>query len=257
MFGMGFDASVYYPSDLLDEYRNIGVSSDGASATVRVTKYRNASHSADEGGTKDSELVKDGFGSVSKWKIVHEAGGAGHLVDVFTGKGSPEDIATVLGLVLKYKDDFIKQYKGDKGPQGACARLLEQNQDTQGLLQAFCDAHVGLDCNGFVGNYAKKLRAAGLGPQNSPKQFYERRRATRQTMDDMVNLDVIVWADFSHIAVVDSFDASLTRVNIAQSTGGGPQMTAHGLVPQGNGLFRLAPPSKVGGPVHVVSLDWP
>ena len=256
MFGIPYDASVYYPSDLLDEYRNIAVSADDVGATVKVTRYRNARHSADQGGTKDSETVKDGFLDVSKFKIVHEAGGALHLVEVFTGKGSPEDIGRVLGLVWKYRDDFVKKYKGHHGPQGDCARLLEESDDPQVVLQAFCDAHVGLDCNGFVGNFARKIRAPGLGPQISPAQFYQRRRATRHTLEDVLNLDVIVWADASHIAVVDSFDASLQHVSIVQSTGGGPQMSMHGLVPQGNGLFRIAPPTKVAGSVHVVSLGW-
>jgi hypothetical protein len=71
-------------------------------------------------------------------------------------------------------------------------------------------------------------------------------------MSDIVNLDVIVWADFSHIAIIDSF-ADLRTVNIVQSTGGGPQMRPHHLVPTGKKLFTIHPPTKVGGSVFVIS----
>jgi hypothetical protein len=250
MFGLGISADVFYPEDLLNEYQRIGV--PGIAATVSITKYRCSNPSF--GGTVDAEAVKDGFIGASGGRIIKESGGASPYVDAFTGKGSPEGIGRVLGHVLRYKDAFVKKYKSAGGDLGKCAALLggyraDQNAEA---MQAFCDAYVGLDCNGMVGNYARRVKKNGLGPQHKPKQYYDQRLATRTTLDDVVGFDVIVWADFSHIAIIDSF-ADLQTVNIVQSTGGGPQMTAHTLVAQPKKLFRIQPPTKVGGDVFVVS----
>jgi hypothetical protein len=51
------------------------------------------------------------------------------VVSPFWGKGSPEDCQITLQVALLL---------GEASPDG---------------LQAYCDAHLGLDCNGFVGNY--------------------------------------------------------------------------------------------------------
>lgn len=249
MFGFGYNANFFYPEDLLNEYWNIPV--NGVGATVSVRKYRCANPK--NGGTADAESIKNAFIGASGSSIIRESGGAVPYVDAFTGKGSPAGIGSVLAGVNKYRDAFIKQYKADKGHPGDCAALFAQYRADQAeeMLQAFCDKYIGLDCNGFVGNFAKRMKS-GLGPQNSPKQYHDHRTASRTRMDDIVNLDVIVWATFSHIAIIDSF-ADLATVKIVQSTGGGPQMTAHHLVPAGNKLFKIMPPTLVGGMVYVIS----
>ena len=56
----------------------------------------------------------------------------------FWGKGSPEDCQVVLQLALLF-------------------RLTNA-----GDLQAWADSNIGLDCNGFVGNYLLRGRAAGV-----------------------------------------------------------------------------------------------
>jgi hypothetical protein len=143
-------------------------------------------------------------------------------------------------------------YGKAQGYRGDCAKLLAAYANNpERMLQAFTDKYIGLDCNGFVGNYASRVKKNALGPQHSPKQFYEQRKASRTSIDDAVGFDVIIWADYSHIAIIDSF-VDLKTVNIVQSTGGGPQMTAHRLVSAGKGLFLISPPTKVGGNVRVI-----
>src|SRR5262245_51314515 len=257
MFGFFLDADVFYPSDLLDEYKNMSVKTENGSYKVSLNKYR--CRRKDYGGTEDAEEVKDGFINASKKAIISEAGGARPYVGVFVGKGSVAEIITVLGLVPKYKEQFVKLFKKQGGPKGDCAKLLDGYGDdkVQDMLQAFADKYLGLDCNGFVGNYVKRLKKSSLGPDNEPKAYYEHRKGLRKTVADVVNLDIVVWENFTHIAIIDSFESDLETVNLCQSTGGGPQNTPHNLVANKakNGLFTFSPRTKVGGQVYVVTLN--
>lgn len=212
----------------------------------------------DYGGTADAEEVKDGFLAASRREIIAEAGGAQPLVGVFTGKGSPEDFATMLSLVYSYKAAFLKLYAKATGVRGACARLLARHDGRpREMLQAFCDAYLGLDCNGFVGNFARRVAPKSPGPSHLPSAYYHARKARRTKREDVELFDVIVWANFTHVAIIDSFldvPDGHASIRVAQSTAGGPQVSDHDLVPVGGGQFRLAPAGKVGGSVYVISL---
>jgi hypothetical protein len=75
---------------------------------------------------------------------------------------------------------------------------------------------------------------------------------------DVYSLDILVWENFQHIAILDAFAAGDPEtVKVCQSTAGGPQATWHKLVANKaqNGLFTLSPASKVGGQFYVVTLD--
>ena len=91
------------------------------------------------------------------WEVL-----APHLRSPFSGKGSPEDcqIAAQMAVLL--------------------------NRTTRANLQSYCDANIGLDCNGFVGNYLWHVRGkndwmdiAGshdLGPDMSIDGFFDKGR---------------------------------------------------------------------------------
>jgi hypothetical protein len=248
----------YLPSDLLDEYRSIAVTTSKGSATISVNQYRCSNPAY--GGTVDAEAVKDGFLGVSNNAIIGEAGGAVPLVSVFVGKGSPEEFATVLALVFKYKDAFVKTYRKTLGTRGDCARTLEGYLDDQwgAMLQTFTDKYLGLDCNGFVGNYVKRTKRSALGPDDYPKEYFEHRKGLRKTVADVISLDLLVWENFQHIAILEGFaGGDPETVRVYQSTAGGPQEGWFKLVANkaANGLFTLSPSSKVGGQFYMVSLD--
>lgn len=248
---------MYFPTDLLSEYRSIQVTTDQGPATISVNKYR--CRNPAYGGTVDAEEVKDGFLNVSNRKIIGEAGGAVPLVSVFVGKGSPEEFATVLGLVYKYKDDFIKTFKRYQDTRGQCARMMEGFRDDRwGMLQAFADKYLGLDCNGFVGNFVKRTKKSTLGPDNYPSEYFQRRKGLRKTVDGVYSFDLLVWANFQHIAIIEGFQGGdLETVKVCQSTAGGPQEGWYKLVANKaeNGLFTLSPAGKVGGQFYVVTLN--
>ena len=87
---------------------------------------------------------------------------APHVQPPFSGKGSPEDCQIVAQMAV----------------------LL--NRTTAANLQTYCDTNIGLDCNGFVGNYLWHVRGkkdwmdiAGehdLGPGMSIDGFFDKGR---------------------------------------------------------------------------------
>jgi hypothetical protein len=249
---------MYWPSDLWKEYRSISVTTEQGSTTIAVKQYR--CRNPAYGGTGDAEEVKDGFLGVSNKSIIKEAGGAVPLVNVFVGKGSPEQFATVLALVAKYAADFVKTYKKGSDTRGQCAKMMAGYRDDQWgeMLQAFTDKYLGLDCNGFVGNFVQRTKRSALGPDHYPKEYYEHRKGLRKTVADVCSFDLLVWANFQHIAIIEGFETgNLEKVNVYQSTAGGPQSSWHTLVANKaeNGLFTLAPASKVGGQFYLVTLN--
>jgi hypothetical protein len=249
-------ASSFYPSDLLDEYKSLWTRAESTLCTISINKYR--CRIPGFGGTVDPELVKDGFLQIEGGQILNEAGGAYAFVDVFTGKGSPNSIVTVIQAVYEYRLAFVKRFSGQPGVLGDCAAILKNNEgNPQKMLQEFCDAYLGLDCNGFVGNYVARAKRSNMtnlvsfGPQTDIATFL-RVGKIRKSIDAMDDLDVLIFPNNVHIAIIDSFEDE-SHVNVVQSTGGGPQISRHGLVSAGDNKFTLMPPTKVAGPVQIVT----
>jgi hypothetical protein len=57
-----------------------------------------------------------------------------HVVGAYCGKASPESVQVILQLAI---------------------RLDPKKKVTKETIQTYCDDHLGLDCNGFVGNYLR------------------------------------------------------------------------------------------------------
>ena len=127
----------------------------------------------------------------------HSDAAIGHLVSagwwtaskpwiarVYMGKGWPADIAMTLRLVAKYK-------------------LYDSHLDVTIGVKKYCDNYIGLDCNGFVGNYARALGSLSLTPNTYIGSFApEAKRRTR--LEDVRPNDVMVFTDFGHINVIHS-----------------------------------------------------
>ncbi len=106
------------------------------------------------------------------------------LMSVHSGKGSPEEIAAVLHLVARYK-----LYDKAIADQAAAVR-------------GYCDKYIGLDCNGFVGNYAlatgRTRKPGDVIPSFAPKSDL------RTRIEDVQADDVMVFSDYGHITVIHS-----------------------------------------------------
>lgn len=145
------------PAQYADRYRSLEVPFDDGAETVRVEQYRRGDPKPGSAHAKDDlwQGLKDHFQEHQRhdktWQLtLHVNSGtkafaspqtlSGHVARPYYGKGSPEDCQIVLQLAVL----VAKKHKPRKN---------------QADLQKYCDTHLGLDCNGFVGNYLWHERA--------------------------------------------------------------------------------------------------
>jgi hypothetical protein len=243
------------PVRMLLRYWSLKVPTPDGTASVSVHSYK--CRTPAYGGTVNEEKIKDAFIGVSKKKIIEESGGPYPYVDAFVGKASPETFETVLALVYKYREAFVTAYgKTHTEPYKTCAKILGADARPEWILQTFCDKYMGLDCNGFVGNFVAKADHALKLKANSSIQheFFHKKKSLRTSADEVQAKDLIIWSNFQHIA---SIDAGLNdEFLVCQSTAGGPQASRNSFVyhPKQK-LFSIEPsPVKFVGKVHIVSV---
>ena len=175
---------------------------DGTLVTLKIDRYLN---NVKLQRNKDAEKAKDALlGGVAGELKVAYPGPLMFTIDsltydrlklqrVFTGKGAPEDIRNVVRLASRFKLTDAK------------------------TVSKYCTTNIGLDCNGFTGNYW------GKDPDTSIDQYNtNRRRAVADVApgDAMIFYRKGVAAPF-HIAVVDEVNVigKQFQVIVAQSAG--------------------------------------
>ncbi len=171
-----------------------------------------------------------------------------NIARCFMGKGSPASLALTLRLGHRYK-----------------------LHNARTGLQAYCDANLGLDCNGFVGNYTR-TRGLGLGPSDQIEQFRNNGTARNQ-VGDVQARDILTWKNkthgFGHIAIVEGllygpWDVArgvFPRCVVVESSGGaGLHHSEYTLQAArfdktiGRTVFTVGRPSGARSEVFIVSL---
>jgi hypothetical protein len=109
------------------------------------------------------------------------------MMDLHSGKGSPDEIAAALHLVSRYK---LYDPRFAASPAAG--------------VRDYCDKYIGLDCNGFVGNYARALGKAKV--PNTEIVHYASTGDRRTRIEKIEPNDVLVWPDFGHLAVIHSIE---------------------------------------------------
>lgn len=161
-----------------------------------------------------------------------------HLVHVFTGKGSPSMINTVIWLASRYK------------------------HLTATTLQNYADRCLGLDCNGFVNNYFGRAADTDIARYDS-----HRRKDFQLQPRDVLVFYTPGKTVPKHIAVVDSVLAaadSKGQIQLRVVQSGGPEEGLHDSVatwklskmPNGDTAYKASsetivyfvPPPLSGGP---------
>lgn len=255
------DDAGFWPSDMLAAYKSISCMAAGSSVTLSINAYRNGDHdkhgSPADGGTQDAELVKDGLLNVAP--ELPRRIGLFTFMDVFTGKGSPWAIAECLSWLVDRSELYIKRFgKAGAAPQRHVAGLLaDDSLSWQDTLQTICDTYLGLDCNGFAGNWLRVCEPHfRLGPNSKPNQVRQKAVTVRRSVSEIEYWDVLCWAQNQHIAVVEGKGSSPNSFWVCQSAGGGPRMNEFPLLATGSGTFILGAASKgdVGGDFYAVSL---
>lgn len=117
------------------------------------------------------------------------------IVHVHTGKGSPQEISEVMSAAV---------VTGVIHPDS---------------IYEYIDDHVGLDCNGFVGNWAAQnhIKVAGSkASANLSLRYYASRNQDkkRRSIDEIRQGDVLVWVTDPHIAAVEMVCDKSERVFI-------------------------------------------
>ena len=196
--------TIYMPSDMLADFKDVSVVADGNQVSVSINCYKNAGHSGSS-GCADALVIKDNLVQLGSANVLGRCGGGQAYVDVFTGKGSPEGIAAVLSTLADYSDQFISRYKGAGGPTKKVVDWLSDDSLAwDETLQNVCDTFLGLDCNGFVGNWLKKCDySLRIGPNTRIQDILAARKVSRMEIGDIQYADVIVWNNLSHVASID------------------------------------------------------
>lgn len=159
------------PAEYASVYRSLPVGFESGSVSVKIERYHIGAPDAEEEAfaqavkeyfqaqhKKDTNFALDVIvnGETASMKSYQEI--SPHITAPFWGKGSPEDcqIAAQLAVLMK--------------------RTSKDN------LPRYCEKHMGLDCNGFVGNYLFHERRGNpwqrkakdkkeLGPSSSMDEF--------------------------------------------------------------------------------------
>jgi len=150
---------------------------------------------------------------LKRWRV--------RMMAVHSGKGSPLEIQVCLHLVAIYGLYDTKKWGTD-----AAAGVKE-----------YCDKYIGLDCSGFVGNFARDI-GAGKEP-NTPISSFAPKGRRRLKLDDVQRNDVLAWTDDGHVAIIDSLGPVVTGPTgkatrdavVVEATAGNPSgasATAHG-----------------------------
>jgi len=210
------------PSDYLRRYRSLQVTLlDGITIyNVDVHEYRNATtfyagldaegdHNIHTGMTAKDKLMgkirnRGTKVSAGNYQLRYSASGevlakkdtttsvAGTLIvnsvrilQPFQGKGSPEEIEMVLKLAV------------------GCGLLTP----TLDEMQRYCNENIGLDCNGFVGNWVRAEGHGSLTPGTHISTFSST-GTKRSAISEIQARDLMVFVSNSHIMAIDSLSAT-------------------------------------------------
>ncbi len=162
-----------------------------------------------------------------------EAVNTAELAQAYIGKGTPEIIALALRLAEAFG-------------------LVAGNA---AAMQKYCDDYIGLDCNGFVGNYLLQEGSKLVGPStsaNASSFMPELKRFTK--LQDVKYRSVLCWKNTGHVAIIDlnygpvlvppKYNSEMLRCMVCESTGA--RLTPGDVHTDGLNytLYEIHPPTK-------------
>jgi hypothetical protein len=218
---------------------------DGGSTTVNVHKYRlvNAPPSAD---FRRNQQAMDAFLDKLRGGVKVDL----HVNLVPVKDDTPTGLQPVASSVLNQLSVMARYVYGGKGAPEHC-QLVLQLVDHWNLapdgLQRYADDALGLDCNGFVGNYlwharlGKPWTEMGLNKHDGPDQTID------DYFDHRSQKLVSKWEDINsaNIYILGEADEQTGKI-----IPGGSSDTGHITITE-PGVFRTAKPS-LGSAIWVV-----
>ncbi|WP_299478187.1 hypothetical protein [uncultured Roseibium sp.] len=175
----------------------------------------------------------------------------GRAIDLaLKGQGNDEAFVKIWNFMLKHKD-LLDKYKvevcgrankdgtKDVEEKGKIKRLyFDKMSDRAALQQMVQDRFFGMDCIGFVANFLIWVgewdKYHGVSPRKYPQHV------AKINIDDITEvkpLDFMVWG--GHVAIVDwvweQMEGKRARIDMCQSSSGGPQCNEYVILRQTNG----------------------
>jgi hypothetical protein len=212
------------PSDFVDRLIDPGLSVDGYSKPVSLARYLCSNEG--DGGNKKAQVLQNALPTLvagtADAGVLAPLQKSGEYYQLFSGQGKPDHFRTVMAVIWRNKDKL----KAD-------SRFAKYFADSvPNTLQAMVDDDLfGMDCIGFFGRY---LEAAGIFSNYRgayPRQWLDIFLPVRTPFDIDV-CGAIVWANGTHIAIIDSCEEANWHatpphivVNICQSSN---SKTVHG-----------------------------
>lgn len=166
----------------------------------------------------------------------------------FVGKGRPIDIASALLAVWTNWDALEKQ--------GLVAAKSGSAADDLADVYA---KRLGLDCSGFVGNWARANGSTAVGPETPVTDWAANSRVSfqRKSLAAVCPGDVIQYKNAGHVAVIAEVDRTGNRVFVIEScaeTGCvGLQSEWHTIRHNSEGTFTIQQEARTrtDHPVHI------
>lgn len=241
------------PYDYLRKYRELSVRlvSGGIVSGVDVHEYRNAQDVFDKRNT-DSDTTNDvdhisadhdaGLGWTKGWAALRGriakhgkklGGGKYTLRFPLPSKTNPTPAVTYEETVNA--PELAQAFVG-KGSQEIIAQALRLAEafglvlGNAAAMQTYCDDFIGLDCNGYVGNYLKQEGCTLVTPTTpaKPNDFLPVGRR-HSKLEEVGYRSVIVWKTAGHVAIIDlvqgpvlvgpKYDTTIVRCMVCESTG--------------------------------------
>ena len=188
------------PVNFMNQYRNLKVPAPFEDAvrrmstvvthTVQLRKYFMMNWNAGTEESNDYNAVTSGGSLSNAWFQANKEA----IRTAAMGKGAPRDYELAMEWAV---------------------RSGKVSNPTQTSLQTYCDAHLGIDCSGFVTNYLianqKRTASASVQRNTSAASYYSAARAVNDPAR-IVQGDLLVWmtgnavkTDPGHVAVVESY----------------------------------------------------
>ena len=76
---------------------------------------------------------------------------------------------------------------------------------TRAAMQSYCDANIGLDCSGFVGNYCRQEGIGKFGRETASGEFHQAGYSITDLKAIRAN-SIIVFAEDAHVTIVDKLE---------------------------------------------------
>lgn len=206
------------PSTYVQWYKAIDVlTSAGLVRSASVQRY--LCNLPQYGGIGDSPVFWQSILIAAKaGKIFYREDQLAGASQCFWGKGTPDDVAHALRVV---EDVALAM------PNHPALQPFRDVLSGDDRVAKVCEKYIGLDCNGFIGNFGKENGLPSADPNLVPNLWANvgPRNEWRSSVDQIKPLDVLIWPAGAHIAIIDSIQGS--QFTICQATGGsGPQTSS-------------------------------